>query len=186
MPKQLRSQEATVSGAAISYFQFPLKIEGRTVHVHGTSAQVELEDSSNAVVAYRGWGLDVAAFRQRVWFHVSLPLNVDWTATVFDKESEVDHLTVLTEIGAEYAYKDVMRVVGVHLWDASTRFAHWDEGNTQPAALKIGGSGMSWSIVHHIKHSVGLSLCVLYPVPMDAPVGQAPPFTLSSAHATFS
>ena len=172
--------------AKIAYFPFPLEFDGRTVHVHGTSAQVELESTPGTSVAYRGWGLDVATFRQRVWFHVSLPVSIDWTARIFEP-TEVDDLATLAEVGAEYAYADVMEVVAVHLWDGGTRFAHWDNTGPgpKPTALKIGGSGFTWSVIHKVKRSVGLSFAVQFPVPIDAPVGQPNAFTLNSAHATF-
>ena len=162
---------------------FPVSIDGRTIHVHGTAAQVEFTESSRFdSVDYRAWGTVVTSYDQLVWVHVSLPVAVDWTELLRSGRG-TQELSTTTEIGASFDTE--AGVAAVHLWDGPHRFAHWDRGRPEPASLDIGPTVLRWHVIHDIQRSLGLSIGIQYPGDFDPPP-TASTFTLFAAYAVLA
>lgn len=161
--------------------RFPLTTEGRTIHVHGTAAQAEIPDGSrHGRASYRGWGTVLDGYDEVSWLHVSLPVAVDWTQLLLaGKDTEA--LSVVTEIGADFAIDPAVRVNAVHLWDGAHRFAHWDVGDPQPKSLAIGATSLSFEVAHQVQRSLGLSIAVQFPIGFDTV--EPASFTLIAAYA---
>ena len=162
---------------------FPVSIDGRTIHVHGTAAQVEFTDGSSFDSAdYRGWGTVVTSYDQLVWVHVPLPVAVDWTELLRSGKG-TQELSTTSEVGASFDTE--AEVAAVDLWDGPHRFAHWERGTPAPASLDIGPTVLRWHVIHDIQRSLGLSIGIQYPMTLDPPA-TASTFSLFSAYAVLA
>jgi len=165
----------------------PLVSKGRTVHVHGTAAQVEFTNDGDTtrLVAYRGWGTVVQALDQTVWVHVPFPVDVDWSAGALTGGRQ-EGLGRLVEIGASWEFQfegDASYVLGdVHLWDGASQFAHRDK-NTRPKGFDSSASKMHWALGHTVQQSLGMSLGLRFGSNVDGTVLGV--VTLFSAFAVF-
>lgn len=170
--------------------RYPLEWNGRTIHVHGTSARAQFMGDEGGGVDYDGYGMTVTARNQRTWAHFSLPVASDWTERILDAGEPDEDLATVVEVGVE-TIPDECSLDAVHLFDGIHRFAAWDRTPAKTGKLpkgmsfgrhigtplvpgdpKSGKPGdpydlgiyrMRWELIYRIRDSLGVSIAFRHP-----------------------